>query len=599
MIRNDDQEFYPNNQRSNPRKERSHMSLSKKAIALVGTLALGATAFVMVPSSQAATAVNGPAPAIAGAVKGGTLTILEQGDFEHIDPARNYVGGTLDFYRFFIRTLTQYRTYNGKTELVPDVAADLGTTKDGGSTWVFKLRTNLKYEDGSKITCADLKYGTMRSYNDAILDGGTTYAHDFLKNPTNFKGPYTEPNGDLKSVVCSPKGDSITYMLSQPVPYFPYVTTFGSFSPVPKAKDTKQNYDSHPVSSGPYKIESYNRGKNMTLVRNTNWDPATDPARWNYPDKIVVKFGYEQNALEQQLVSDSADVQTAMSTDTGVITNLPKVLANPSAYKSRFFSFVSPYARYLAINLDTVKDVNVRKAIQCAIDLRTILLAAGGTAAGTYSNSLIPSSIKNGYRNFDICGRDVHTKPEAQIAAARGYLKQAKDVKKDLILAYRDKGVEPQRAEAAQQALEAVGFTVTMMKLPRAGYYTRIGQRDAGVVQPDVIQTSWGYDWAASSGIVYALLDGRTMTASDSHSNYSRQNVPALQALFAKADMITNPAASDAALGDIDQQAIQDYAAVMPVYFETSNFITGSKLGGVQVDGGYGTISPLAAFVKK
>ena len=138
-----------------------------------------------------------------------------------------------------------------------------------------------------------------------------------------------------------------------------------------------------------------------------------------------------------------------------------------------------------------------------------------------------------------------------------------------------------------------------MMKLPRAGYYTRIGQRDAGVVQPDVIQTSWGYDWAASSGIVYALLDGRTMTASDSHSNYSRQNVPALQALFAKADMITNPAASDAALGDIDQQAIQDYAAVMPVYFETSNFITGSKLGGVQVDGGYGTISPLAAFVKK
>lgn len=575
------------------------MSVSKKILALVGTLALGATAFVMIPTAQAATSVNGPAPAIAGAVKGGTLTILNQGDFEHVDPARNYVGGTLDFYRFFIRTLTQYRTFNGKTQLVPDVAADLGTTKDGGKTWTFKLRTNLKYEDGSKITCADLKYGTMRSYNDDVLDGGTTYAKDLLLNPTNFKGPYTEPNGDLTSVICSPKGDSITYKLQQAVSYFPYVTTFGSFSPVPKTKDTKQNYDLRPVSSGPYKIQSYNRGKQMTLVRNTNWVAATDPVRWNYPDKIVVKFGYEQNALEQQLVSDSGAARTAMSLDTNVITNLPKILASKVKYKSRFFSFVSPYARYYAINMDTVKDLNVRKAIQCAIDLKTVLLAAGGTNAGTYSNSLIPSSIANGYRNFPVCGRDVHKNPEAQVAAAKALLAATPDAKIDLILAYRDKGVEPDRAAAVQQALEAVGFKVTMSKLPRAGYYTSIGKRDVGVVEPDVIQTSWGYDWAASSGIVYALLDGRTMTATDAHSNYSRQNAPALQALFAKADLITDPVKADKALGDIDQKAIQDYAAVMPVYFETSNFIVGSKLGGVQADGGYGTISPLAAFVKK
>jgi peptide/nickel transport system substrate-binding protein len=575
------------------------MSLSKKTLALVGAVVFGATAFVTVPTATAATAaVNGPAPAIAGAVKGGTLTILNQGDFEHIDPARNYVGGTLDFYRFFIRTLTQYRTYQGKTVLVPDVAADLGTTKDNGKTWVFKLRTNLKYEDGSKVTCADLKYGTERSYNDAILDGGTTYAKDLLLNPTKYTGPYTDPLNDLTSIECSPMGDSIKYSLQQAVPYFPYVTTFGSFSPVPAKKDTKQNYDLHPMSTGPYMIQSYNRGKNMTLVRNKYWDPKTDPARWNYPDKVVVKFGFDQNALEQQLVADSGEARTSMSLDTNVITNLPKVLAD-SKYKSRFFSFVSPYARYYAINMDTVKDLKVRQAIQCAMDLKTILLAAGGSNAGTYSNSLIPSSIKNGYRNFPICGRDVHAKPEAQIAAAKALLAATPGAKMDLILAYRDKGIEPDRAAAVQQALEAVGFKVTMSKLPRAGYYTSIGKRGAAVVEPDVIQTSWGYDWAASSGIVYALLDGRTMTATDSHSNYSRQNVSALQSLFEKADLITDPAKSDKALGDIDQKAIQDYAAVMPAYFETSNFIVGSKLGGVQPDGGYGTISPLAAFVKK
>jgi peptide/nickel transport system substrate-binding protein len=311
-----------------------------------------------------------------------------------------------------------------------------------------------------------------------------------------------------------------------------------------------------------------------------------------------VKFGFEQNALEQQLVADSGDARTGLSLDTQIVTNIATVAGN-AKYKSRFFGFNSPYARYLAINMDTVKDLNVRKAIQCAIDLKTVLLGAGGSYAGAYANSLIPSNVNPAYRNFPVCGRDVHKTPAAQIDAAKNFLAAAgAGAKKDLILAYRDKGVEPARAEAEQQALQAVGFNVTMQKLPRAGYYTAIGKR--GVAnEPDVIQTSWGFDWPAASGIVYALLDGRTMTAEDSHSNYSRQNVPAIQTMFAKADLTINTAAQEKLLGDIEQKLIQDYAAVMPTYIETSNFMAGSKLGGVQADGGYGTISPLYAYVKK
>ena len=574
------------------------MKLHRKAGLVVAAASLVAATISAVPSATAASANwNGPAPAIKGAVKGGTLTILNQGDFEHVDPARNYVGGTLDFYRFFIRTLVQYRTINGKTELVPDVASDLGTTKDLGKTWVFQLRQGLKYEDGTKVTCADLKYGVQRSYNDDILDGGTTYAHDLLENKNDFKGPYTTPNVDLSGVQCSKAGDSVTFVLQQATSYFPYITTFGAFSPVPKKHDTKQNYDLHPWSTGPYMIQSYDRGKQMTLVRNKYWDPNTDPIRHNFPDTIKVKFGYEQNALEQQLVADSGEARAAMSLDTEVVTNLATVVGN-AKYKDRFFGFNSPYARYLAINMDKVTDLNVRKAIQCAVDLKTVLLAAGGTYAGVYANSLIPSNVKPAYRSFPVCGRDVTKSPESQIQAAKDLLAKATNKKTDITFAYRDKGVEPARAAAVQQALEAVGFKVTMQKLPRAGYYTAIGKR--GVAnEPDVIQTSWGFDWPAASGIVYALLDGRTMTDSDSHSNYSRQNVPAIQKMFEQADMTLNSAKQEKLLGDIEQKLIQDYAAVVPNYIEASNFIVGSKLGGVQADGGYGTISPLYAYVKK
>jgi peptide/nickel transport system substrate-binding protein len=361
-------------------------------------------------------------------------------------------------------------------------------------------------------------------------------------------------------------------------------------------KDTKQNYDLRPISTGPYKIESYDRGKQLTLVRNKYWDPTTDPIRWNYPDKFVAKFGSDQNVIENTLISNSGEAKTSLSMDTNIITNLQKV-STDAQYKSRFFPIASPYARYYTINVDTVKDVNVRKAIQCAFDFKQILIAAGGTAAGTINPSTIPSNVKGAYRPFTVCDRDPVKHPEAQVAKAKAYLAKATVKKTNLILAYRDKGVEPQRAAALQQELQAVGFTVTMSKYPRAGYYSQVGKR--GVPnEPDIVQASWAYDWAAASGVVYALFDGRTMTPTDARQNYSRANFPDLTALFIKADK-SPTAVQEKILGDIEQNLVQVKAAHLNIYFENSAFMAGSGLGGLQIDGGFSTLSPLGAWVKK
>ncbi len=558
---------------------------------------MSASTVASVTSAQAAPASwTGPVPAKAGAVKGGTVTIINQGDYEHLDPARNYVGSALDFYRLFTRTLTQIRTVNGKDELVPDLAADLGTTKDGGKTWVYRLRDGIQYEDGALVTCEDIKYGVGRSYEDATLDGGPTYAQDLLINNNGYKGPYTTPTKDLESVVCAKDGSTITFKLANKVPYFSYVTTYGAFSPIQAEKDTKQNYDNRPVSTGPYKISSYDRGKQLTLVRNSYWDASTDPIRWNYPDKFVVKFGADQNVIENTLISDSGDAKTSLSMDTNIVTNLSKV-KGVAAYKSRFFPIASPYARYYTINVDTVKDVNVRKAIQCAFDYKQILAAAGGTAAGTYSGSTIPANVKAAYRKFTVCDRDVTKNPEAQVAKAKAFLAKATTKKTEIVFAYRDKGVEPLRAAAVQQQLQAVGFTVKMIKYPSSGYYSKVNKR--GVTdEPDIVQASWSYDWAAASGIVYALFDGRTMTSTDAKQNYSRANFADLTTLFIKADKSTT-AVQEKILGDIEQNLVQVKAAHLNVYFENSAYMAGSKLGGLQIDGGFSTLSPLGAFVKK
>ena len=46
--------------------------------------------------------------------------------------------------------------------------------------------------------------------------------------------------------------------------------------PVPKAKDTGAKYRNSVVSTGPYKFDSLQPGKSFNLVRNDQWDQATD-----------------------------------------------------------------------------------------------------------------------------------------------------------------------------------------------------------------------------------------------------------------------------------------------------------------------------------
>ena len=76
---------------------------------------------------------------------------------------------------------------------------------------------------------------------------------------------------------------------------------------MPKDKDTKQDYHLHPVASGPYKIESYTPDKSLNLVRNENWDAATDPNRPAYPDRFQIEFNVDRDVANQRLLAGDGD----------------------------------------------------------------------------------------------------------------------------------------------------------------------------------------------------------------------------------------------------------------------------------------------------
>ena len=108
---------------------------------------------------------------IAGATKGGTVTVLTNlGLTTTLDPSEIYFTDTSSIMSGLVtRSLTQYK-YDPTTKdmvLVPDLATDLGTHNDNYTTWSFKIRPGVKWEDGTAVTAKQVAFGMTRCMDAA------------------------------------------------------------------------------------------------------------------------------------------------------------------------------------------------------------------------------------------------------------------------------------------------------------------------------------------------------------------------------------------------------------------------------------------------
>ena len=200
------------------------MGKANKGLRLAAVGAVAALALAACGGGSSSSGSGGGEPA-----KGGTLYYLTNAEqFDQIDPQRIYTGEDLAFFNGTIyRTLTAYKFSPDAAEgtsIVGDLATDTGTATNGGKTWEFTIRDGATFQDGSPVTCADVAYGTSRTFATDVITGGPTYAISMLDIPTledgssAYKGPYTGEGQELfdKAVTCSADGKTITFNLSRP-----------------------------------------------------------------------------------------------------------------------------------------------------------------------------------------------------------------------------------------------------------------------------------------------------------------------------------------------------------------------------------------------
>jgi peptide/nickel transport system substrate-binding protein len=131
-----------------------------------------------------------------------TLVWSTFGDAETLDPARAYEtfgGGVI---QNLYDTLVFYNRDN-PTTFVPQLATDVPTAANGGisadgKTYTFKIRTGVKFHDGTTMTPDDVAF----SFQRAMLQGGTSspmwlYYEAFIAPGTSDVAEAVDPTGAL------------------------------------------------------------------------------------------------------------------------------------------------------------------------------------------------------------------------------------------------------------------------------------------------------------------------------------------------------------------------------------------------------------------
>ena len=533
---------------------------------------------------------KGPAPEPEGVQRGGTVTMIDRDDFAHLDPGQIYVNTEGNVAQLYARGLTGYkRVAKGEYQLVGDLATDTGTVSDGGKTWTFTLKDGVKWQDGKAITSEDVKWTIERlfashiTYGPAYIQQWLTGEEDYKKS---YKGPY---DGKRLDAVETPDEKTVVFKFKEPHADANFALAMAGYYIVPKHKDTKEKYDKEPFSSGPYIIKSHTPDKSMELERNPHWDPATDPIRGAYPDKWVFEFGQERLQVTDRFIADAGNDKTAMSFYSYVAPErLQQVLQDPNL-KSRLLRQPSPYGNYYYFNLDRVKDIKHRQAINIAWPTRQLQQIEGGPAASVISTTIL-NPVVAGWQDYDVFG--MKQKPEGDIERAKQLMAESSDPNPTIVYAYNQTPIQERMTVVIKNQLAKIGINVVPKPLARKTYYDSISKVDNGF---DMYWGGWGQDWPSGS-TVFPVIFGPVR---DGGYNQTHLRDPEVDAEMKRIMAMEDANEANAAWAALDKKIMETITPLVPDLNDIGTMLHGSLIGGAEIDPQSWTVSPNTIFVKQ
>jgi peptide/nickel transport system substrate-binding protein len=534
--------------------------------------------------------------------KGGTLQVLQEGDFEHLDPGIAYY--SVDYMVVFS---TQRPLYSNKpntaSQASPDMASGPPEISSDNKQVTVHLREGVKFSPpvNREVTAEDVAYAFQRATNPNVAN---PYIGAYFKS---IEGePEAEKEGGTKPIkgITTPNKHTIVFKLTEPKAQFVAAALVMPISAaVPKEyaekydKNKPSNYAAYEVATGPYMIKNdssgkvlgvgYFPGKSLTLVRNPNWSSSTD-FRPGYLNEIQIKIGGDNAVIGRQVLEGSNVVQSEPPTQANIKLASEK-------YKGQMYISPGAGSHYITLNnkVGVFKNENLRKAVWAALDRTAMDKARGGSlVTNVATHVLYPSNdpVWNEVTGFNAAGGlagpkvNYNEHPEGDMAIATEYMKKAgyssgKYTGGETVTVVGAKGPPAEQdAEIVNSTLKSLGFNTKFTLVETSTMYAKYCNvpKENISVCPSV---GWIADFADPQTIINITFNGKLIVPTG-NVNQGQVDDPQLNAAMTAGESVNGKTQRAEAWGKIDREIVEK-ANFVPFDWDKQANLEGSGVQGV------------------
>jgi peptide/nickel transport system substrate-binding protein len=528
---------------------------------------------------------------LTGGRRGGTLRVLDETDFEHLDPGIAYYAVDYEVVYATQRPLYSFKP-NTEVEPSPDMAAGPPQISPDSKTVTVQLRQGVRFSPpvNREVTAEDVAYAIERGANPNVAN---PYIHTYYDS---VEGMPTATGGPVKGIQTPNTHELVFHLTEAKAQIVADALVLPLSAAVPKSyaerydRNKPSNYAAYEVATGPYMLEhdssgrvlgiGYVPGKSATLVRNPNWNASTD-IRPAYLNQIDIEIGGTNAVIGRQVLAG-----------TNVVENEPPA---QSAVKEAFESHksqleISPGAgsHDIGINnkLGPFKSIDLRKALWAALDRTAMDKARGGSLVTNVATHFLYPGVPGFEQAGGLAGPrvDYNEHPEGDMALAERYVKAAgypsgRYTGGETVTVVGSRGnPAEQDAEIVNQTLKNLGFTTRFTLVEPATMYAKycnVPKEEIGVC-PSV---GWAGDFADGQAVLNITFNGKFINETG-NVNWGQVNDPALNAAATAAESITGTAARASAWAKVDEKVVAD-AAEIPFDWDKQANIEGSQVNGV------------------
>lgn len=442
-----------------------------------------------------------------------TITYAQATDVTSLDPRNATSTVTAAMISQVFSTLVKT---DADFNIVCDAAESYEVVDD--TTYKFTLKKGIKFHDGTELTSEDVKY-TL----DTIREEDATYT---LKSDFSFM--YCEPIDDYNLYIKTDEPNASTLLRLNYIKIIPkhYVEEVGD-----------EEFNIHPIGSGPYKVVEWKKDESVTLEAFDDYFGGKPQA-----DTLICKVIPEASARIAALEAGEVDLIAAVSTSQiERLNSLPniEVVSKPTT-RTAYFTMNT-------FGDSPVTDVNVRKAINMAIDREAIVQGVlDGYGAAAYSLALPMFE----YYDSSVEGYSYDPEGAKALLAEAGYADGI-----DLEIEGNFAGLSN-----ASDVVQAVGA-----QLAEVGINATIVEKDSNTLRDEYYAKTTSPLTFFSFGGPYNNINLIYKCVLGTGERYSAWSDPEFEDLLTAIDTTIDPDKRQENYTAIQQYAI-DQAAVVPLY---------------------------------